>query len=57
MSIEQFEEISLFLGVGGLIFYMIFIMYKLAEESGAGRFGTLMIFPVSYTHLRAHETT
>ena len=44
MSIEQFEEISLFLGVGGLIFYMIFIMYKLAEESGAGRFGTLMIF-------------
>ena len=23
---------------------MIFIMYKLAEESGAGRFGTMMIF-------------
>mgnify|MGYP003702144425 FL=1 len=44
MSVEQFEEISLFLGVGGLILYMIFIMYKLAEESGAGRFGTLMIF-------------
>lgn len=44
MSIEQFEAFSLFLGVGGLILYMIFIMYKLAEESGAGRFGTLMIF-------------
>lgn len=44
MSVEQFEEISLFLGVGGLILYMIFIMYRLAEESGAGRFGTLMIF-------------
>lgn len=44
MSVEQFEEISLFLGVGGLILYMMFIMYKLAEESGAGRFGTLMIF-------------
>ena len=44
MSVEQFEEISLFLGIGGLILYMIFIMYKLAEESGAGRFGTLMIF-------------
>jgi hypothetical protein len=44
LSVEQFEEISLFLGVGGLILYMIFIMYKLAEESGAGRFGTLMIF-------------
>ena len=44
MSVEQFEEISLFLGVGVLILYMIFIMYKLAEESGAGRFGALMIF-------------
>ena len=44
MSIEVFEDISLSLGVGGLILYMIFIMYKLAEESDAGRFGTLMIF-------------
>ena len=44
MSVQQFEEISLFLGVGGLVLYMMFVMYKLAEESGAGRFGTLMIF-------------
>lgn len=44
MSIEQFENISLTLGIGGLILYMIYIMYKLAQESGAGRFGTLMIF-------------
>ncbi len=44
MNIEQFEAFSLFLGVGGLILYMIFIMYRLAEESGAGRFGTLIIF-------------
>jgi hypothetical protein len=44
VSVQQFEEISLFLGVGGLILYMMFVMYKLAEESGAGRFGTLMIF-------------
>ena len=44
MSIERFEDLSLMLCVGGLILYMIFIMYKLAEESGAGRFGTLMIF-------------
>jgi hypothetical protein len=44
MNIEQFEAFSLFLCVGGLILYMIFIMYKLAEESGAGRFGALMIF-------------
>ena len=44
MSVESFEEISLFLGVGGMILYMIFIMYKLAEESDAGRFGGLVIF-------------
>jgi hypothetical protein len=44
VSVQQFEEISLLLGVGGLILYMMFVMYKLAEESGAGRFGTLMIF-------------
>ena len=44
MSTEVFEEISLTLGIGGLILYMIFVMYKLASESGAGRFGTLMIY-------------
>ena len=44
MSIEQFENISLVLGIGGLVLYMIFIMYKLAQESGAGRYGTFMIF-------------
>jgi len=44
VSIEQFENISLTLGVGGLILYMVYIMYKLAQESGAGRFGTVMIF-------------
>jgi len=44
MNIEQFESVSLTLGVGGLVLYMIYIMYKLAQESGAGRFGTMMIF-------------
>jgi hypothetical protein len=44
MSIEQFEQLSLTLGIGGLILYMVYIMYRLARESGAGRFGTLMIF-------------
>lgn len=44
MSIEQFESISLDLGIGGLILYMLFVMYRLAQESGAGRFGTLVIF-------------
>ena len=44
MSIEQFESLSLPLGIGGLVLYMVYIMYRLAQESGAGRFGTLMIF-------------
>jgi hypothetical protein len=44
MSIEAFESLSLTLGIGGLVLYMVYIMYKLAQESGAGRFGTVMIF-------------
>jgi hypothetical protein len=44
MSIETFESLSLTLGIGGLVLYMIYIMYKLAQESGAGRFGSAMIF-------------
>jgi len=44
MSVAQFEEISLTLGIGGLVLYMVFVMYKLARESNAGAFGTAMIF-------------
>lgn len=44
MTVAQFEEISLYLGVGGLILYMVYIMYKLGEESNAGKFGTMVIF-------------
>lgn len=43
-GIELFEEVSLFLGVGGLVLYMLYVMYRLSVESGAGRFGTLVIF-------------
>ena len=43
-GIELFEEVSLFLGIGGLIVYMLFVMYRLAVESGAGRLGMLVIF-------------
>jgi hypothetical protein len=43
-GIELFEEISMFLGVGGLVLYMMYVMYRLAQESGAGRFGSLVIF-------------
>lgn len=44
MSVEQFEEISLILGIGGLVLYMLFILYKMARESNAGKYGTAVIF-------------
>jgi len=44
MSITRFEDISLVVGIGGLVLYMIYVMYRLAHDSGAGRFGTLVIF-------------
>lgn len=44
MSIEQFEAVSLYVCVSGLIAYMFFIMYKLAAESKAGKMGTFAIF-------------
>ena len=46
MTVEQFESVSLYLGVGGLVLYCVFIMYKLAKESNAGKFGTFIIFLV-----------
>jgi len=44
MSVEQFESVSLVICISGLIAYMCFIMYKLASESKAGKFGTFAIF-------------
>jgi len=46
MDIESFESLSMFVGVGGLIAFMIFIIWDLAKESKAGRFGTLILFSV-----------
>jgi len=44
MTIEQFEHWSLVLGTGGLMLYMVFIIYRLAKESGATRFGYIALF-------------
>lgn len=44
ISVEQFETISLYVCVSGLLLYMFFIMYKLAKESKAGKIGTFAIF-------------
>lgn len=46
MDIEAFEKWSMILGITALIGYMAFIMWDLAKESKAGRFGTIMIFVV-----------
>ncbi len=44
MTIEQFESWSLVLGVGGLILFMLFIVWDLAKTSKAGRLGTFVLF-------------
>lgn len=43
MTLEQFENWSLTLGVSALILYMLFIIYRLAKDSKAGRFGLLVL--------------
>jgi hypothetical protein len=40
----QFSSISLVVGVTVLISYMLFIIWRLAKESKAGRFGTFVLF-------------
>ena len=44
MSIAEFEQISLTTCIGGLMLLMIFILYKLGKDSGAGKFGTFVLF-------------
>lgn len=44
MSEQEFVSIALPICLAGLILYMMYIMYKLARESKAGKFGTMIIF-------------
>lgn len=46
MSIEQFETWSLYICVGGLMAFMVFIVWDLAKKSKAGKFGTFILFLV-----------
>lgn len=46
MDIETFESWSMIIGITALIGFMGFIMWDLAKQSKAGRFGTIMIFVV-----------
>jgi len=44
MTEEQFANWSLVLGIGGLVLFMVFIMWDLARKSNAGKFGTFVLF-------------
>ena len=42
----QIAQFGLTFGVGAFILYMLFIVFNLARESQAGRFGTFVLFMV-----------
>lgn len=44
MTIEQFESGSLTIGISGLILWMLFIIWKMGQESKAGKFGYIILF-------------
>ncbi len=46
MDIEQFEELSLTVGLSSLVLFMMFVVWRLAKESNAGKFGTFILFLV-----------
>ncbi|MCL2658557.1 MAG: DUF2788 domain-containing protein [Betaproteobacteria bacterium] len=46
LTVAQFEDVSLKLLLSGLIAYMFFIIWNLAVESKAGKFGTVVMFLV-----------
>jgi hypothetical protein len=41
---ERITELGMTWGIGGFIALMLFIIWKLARESKAGRFGTFVLF-------------
>ena len=43
-SEEQIAQFGLTFGVGAFMLYMVFIIWQLARESKAGRFGTFVLF-------------
>lgn len=41
---EWLSEYGVTLGVGGLVLFMIFIVWDLARSSRAGKFGTIILY-------------
>lgn len=44
MNVAQFESISMIVLITALIGFMAFIIFDLAKKSGAGKFGTTIMF-------------
>ncbi len=44
LTMAEFEDWSLKLGLGALILYMMFIIWNLGKESKAGRYGMMWMF-------------
>lgn len=42
----QIAQFGMTVGIGAFILYMLFIVFNLARESKAGRFGTFVLFMV-----------
>jgi len=43
---QQIASFGLTFGIAAFMLYMLFIVWKLAQDSNAGRFGTFVIFLV-----------
>ncbi len=46
LSEAQISQFGLSFGIGAFVLYMLFIVWSLARESKAGRFGTFVLFLV-----------
>jgi hypothetical protein len=46
MTLAEFENISVTVGVSSLVLYMFFIIYDLAKQSKAGKYGYIALFLV-----------
>ena len=44
MTIKLFETISLYVGMGALALYLLFMMYDLSKQANAGGYGLWGIF-------------
>lgn len=44
LSEEQITEFGMTFGLGGFILFMLFIIYDLAKQSKAGKYGTMVLF-------------